>query len=214
MLWKLKHGFPRRTLAFLKALYTSSSARARQAHYYRTISSIERCQTGMSIVWTTVQFVHQRHSRCVASITVPGLPRDTNPIRGLMYADDVAVLLTLSNHCWLRRLLSSNGQSVGDQFGVATCGIISFTGHLAPRLDSPLDIRLMDSVVMGKAYYGLELVGGNKSHLAPLQRQSTRVSDCSWCPTLDCIGPLLVETGLGHFSLAHWYHEYACWSDL
>ncbi|KAH9247742.1 hypothetical protein BASA81_014630 [Batrachochytrium salamandrivorans] len=27
----------------------------------------------------------------VAPITVPGLPRDTNPIRGLMYADDVAV---------------------------------------------------------------------------------------------------------------------------
>ncbi|KAH6567260.1 hypothetical protein BASA62_006217 [Batrachochytrium salamandrivorans] len=114
------------------------------------------------------------------------------------------------------------------QFGVAKCGIISFTGHLAPRLDSPLDIRLhgqlvsrvesykylgvlidskldhsawlkqkrsalehtisalhpvlanhqltvnyrsriFSAVVMGKAYYGFELVGGNKSHLAPLQ---------------------------------------------
>ncbi|KAH9256865.1 hypothetical protein BASA81_004978 [Batrachochytrium salamandrivorans] len=53
LLWKLQNmGFPRRTLAFLKALYTSSSARA----------------------WA-----------------VPGLPQDTNPIRGLMYADDVAV---------------------------------------------------------------------------------------------------------------------------
>ncbi|KAH6572949.1 hypothetical protein BASA60_006294 [Batrachochytrium salamandrivorans] len=110
------------------------------------------------------------------------------------------------------------------QFGVAKCGIISFTGHLAPRLDTPLDIRLhgqlvsrvesykylgvlidskldhsawlkqkrsalehtisalhpvlanhqltvnyrsriFSAVVMGKAYYGLELVGGNKSHL-------------------------------------------------
>ncbi|KAH9244031.1 hypothetical protein BASA81_018603 [Batrachochytrium salamandrivorans] len=110
---------------------------------------------------------------------------------------------------------------------LAKCGIISFTGHLAPRLDNPLDIRLhgqlvsrvesykylgvlidpkldhsawlkqkrsalehtisalhpvlanhqltvnyrsriFSAVVMGKAYYGLELVGGNKSHLAPL----------------------------------------------
>ncbi|KAH9250587.1 hypothetical protein BASA81_011632 [Batrachochytrium salamandrivorans] len=29
--------------------------------------------------------------------------------------------------------------------------------------------RIFSAVVMGKAYYGLELVGGNKSHLAPLQ---------------------------------------------
>ncbi|KAH9245241.1 hypothetical protein BASA81_017291 [Batrachochytrium salamandrivorans] len=33
------------------------------------------------------------------------------------------------------------------QFGVAKCGIISFTGHLAPRLDSPLDIRLHGQLV-------------------------------------------------------------------
>ncbi|KAH9272559.1 hypothetical protein BASA83_005059 [Batrachochytrium salamandrivorans] len=120
------------------------------------------------------------------------------------------------------------------QFGVAKCGIISFTGHLAPRLDSPLDIRLhgqlvsrvesykylgvlidskldhsawlkqkrsalehtisalhpvlanhqltvnyqsriFSAVVMGKAYYGLELIGGNKSHLAPLQTTINKV---------------------------------------
>ncbi|KAH6578773.1 hypothetical protein BASA61_000002 [Batrachochytrium salamandrivorans] len=62
LLWKLQNmGFPRRTLAFLKALYTSSSARARAG------------------------------SLTIGPIPIPGLPRDTNPIRGLMYADDVAV---------------------------------------------------------------------------------------------------------------------------
>ncbi|KAH6563415.1 hypothetical protein BASA62_008627 [Batrachochytrium salamandrivorans] len=134
------------------------------------------------------------------------------------------------------------------QFGVAKCGIISFTGHLAPRLDNPLDIqlhgqlvsrvesykylgvlidskldhsawlkqkrsalehtisalhpvlanhqltvnyrsRIFSAVVMGKAYYGLELVSDNKSHLVPLQTTiNTRESGCSgWCARLlDC----------------------------
>ncbi|KAH9271712.1 hypothetical protein BASA83_006081 [Batrachochytrium salamandrivorans] len=51
----------------------------------------------------------------VAPITVPGLPRDTNPIRGLMYADDVAVFadseqsLLAASTCY-----RAMGQSVGD----------------------------------------------------------------------------------------------------
>ncbi|KAH9250688.1 hypothetical protein BASA81_011471 [Batrachochytrium salamandrivorans] len=65
LLWKLQNmGFPRRTLAFLKALYTSSSARARAGSLLSDPFPVQR---------------------------VPGLSRDTNPIRGLMYADDVAV---------------------------------------------------------------------------------------------------------------------------
>ncbi|KAH9272955.1 hypothetical protein BASA83_004848 [Batrachochytrium salamandrivorans] len=44
----------------------------------------------------------------------------------------------------------------------------------------------------------IELVGGNKSHLAPLQTTITRVSDCSLVARLStAIGPLLVETGIG-----------------
>ncbi|KAH6586925.1 hypothetical protein BASA50_000289 [Batrachochytrium salamandrivorans] len=143
------------------------------------------------------------------------------------------------------------------QFGVAKCGIISFTGHLAPRLDTPLDIRLhgqlvsrvesykylgvlidskldhsawlkqkrsalehtisalysvlanhqltvnyrsriFSAVVMGKAYYGLELVGGNKSHLAPLQTTINKgIRLFTGARLSTAIGPLLVETGIG-----------------
>ncbi|KAH6602217.1 hypothetical protein BASA61_001341 [Batrachochytrium salamandrivorans] len=56
LLWKLQNmGFPRRTLAFLKALYTFSSARARAGSLLSDpFPSTERGQTGMSIVWTTV----------------------------------------------------------------------------------------------------------------------------------------------------------------
>ncbi|KAH9271765.1 hypothetical protein BASA83_006135 [Batrachochytrium salamandrivorans] len=143
------------------------------------------------------------------------------------------------------------------QFGVVKCGIISFTGHLAPRLDNPLDIRLhgqlvsrvesykylgvlidskldhsawlkqkrsalehtisalhpvlanhqltvnyrsriFSAVVMGKAYYGLELVGGNKSHLAPLQTTINKgIRLFTGARLSTAIGPLLVETGIG-----------------
>ncbi|KAH6586165.1 hypothetical protein BASA50_000631 [Batrachochytrium salamandrivorans] len=143
------------------------------------------------------------------------------------------------------------------QFGVTKCGIISFTGHLAPRLDNPLDIRLhgqlisrvesykyldvlidskldhsawlkqkrsalehtisafhpvlanyqltvnyrsriFSAVVMGKAYYELELVGGNKSHFAPLQTTINKgIRLFTGARLSTAIGPLLVETGIG-----------------
>ncbi|KAH9272880.1 hypothetical protein BASA83_004768 [Batrachochytrium salamandrivorans] len=216
LLWKLQNmGFPRRTLAFLKALYTSSSARARAGSLLSDPFPVQR--------------------------GFPGLPRDTNPIRGLMYADDVAVFADSEQSLLAASTAIEQWANQWEmQFGVAKCGIISFTGHLAPRLDNPLDIRLhgqlvsrvesykylgvlidskldhsawlkqkrsalehtisalhpvlanhqltvnyrsriFSAVVMGKAYYGLEL----GIRLFTGARLST------------AIGPLLVETGIG-----------------
>ncbi|KAH9248962.1 hypothetical protein BASA81_013362 [Batrachochytrium salamandrivorans] len=119
LLWKLQNmGFPRRTLAFLKALYTSSSARARAG------------------------------SLLSDPFPVPGLPRDTSPIRGLMYADDVAVFADSEQSLLAASTAIEQWANQWEmQFGVAKCGIISFTGHLAPRLDNPLDIRLHGQLV-------------------------------------------------------------------
>ncbi|KAH6577306.1 hypothetical protein BASA62_000944, partial [Batrachochytrium salamandrivorans] len=51
---------------------------------------------------------------------------------------------------------------------------------------------------MGKAYYGLELVGGNKSHLAPLQTTINKgIRLFTGAQLSTAIGPLLVETGIG-----------------
>ncbi|KAH6598593.1 hypothetical protein BASA50_003632 [Batrachochytrium salamandrivorans] len=194
----------------------------------------------------------------VAPITVPGLLRDTNPIRGLMYADDVAVFADSEQSLLAASTAVEQWANRWEmQFGVAKCGIISFTGHLAPRLDSPLDIRLhgqlvsrvesykylgvlinskldhsvwlkqkrsalehtisalhpvlanhqltvnyrsciFSAVVMGKAYYGLELVGGDKSHLAPLQTTINKgIRLFTGARFSTAIGPLLVETGIG-----------------
>ncbi|KAH9265090.1 hypothetical protein BASA83_011416 [Batrachochytrium salamandrivorans] len=222
LLWKLQNmGFPRRTLAFLKALYTSSSARARAG----------------SLPWTTAR--HEPHPR-------------------LMYADDVAVFADSEQSLLAASTAIEQWANQWEmQFGVAKCGIISFTGHLAPRLDNPLDIRLhgqlvsrvesykylgvlidskldhsawlkqkrsalehtisalhpvlanhqltvnyrsriFSAVVMGKAYYGLELVGGNKSHLAPLQTTINKgIRLFTGARLSTAIGPLLVETGIG-----------------
>ncbi|KAH6587908.1 hypothetical protein BASA61_006178 [Batrachochytrium salamandrivorans] len=239
LLWKLQNmGFPRRTLAFLKALYTSSSARARAGSLLSDPFPVQR--------------VSDR------DVHFPGLPRDTNPIRGLMYADDVAVFADSEQSLLAASTAIEQWANRWEmQFGVAKCGIISFTGHLAPRLDNPLDIRLhgqlvsrvesykylgvlidskldhsawlkqkrsalehtisalhpvlanhqltvnyrsriFSAVVMGKAYYGLELVGGNKSHLAPLQTTINKgIRLFTGARLSTAIGPLLVETGIG-----------------
>ncbi|KAH6595484.1 hypothetical protein BASA50_005784 [Batrachochytrium salamandrivorans] len=215
LLWKLQNmGFPRRTFAFLRALYTSSSARARAGSLLSDPFSVQRDDVAV--------IADSEQSLLAASTAVEK---------------------------WANRWEM--------QFGVAKCGIISFTGHLAPRLDTPLDIRLhgqlvsrvesykylgvlidskldhsawlkqkryalehtisalhpvlanhqltvnyrsciFSAVVMGKAYYGLELVGGNKSHLAPLQTTINKgIRLFTGARLSTAIGPLLVETGIG-----------------
>ncbi|KAH9263930.1 hypothetical protein BASA83_012636 [Batrachochytrium salamandrivorans] len=93
LLWKLQNmGFPRRTLAFLKALYTSSSARARAGSLLSDPFPVQRgVRQGCPLSGLLFNLFINDILDGVAPITVPGLPRDTNPIRGLMYADDVAV---------------------------------------------------------------------------------------------------------------------------
>ncbi|KAH6564666.1 hypothetical protein BASA60_010218 [Batrachochytrium salamandrivorans] len=93
LLWKLQNmGFSRRTLAFLKALYTSSSARARAGSLLSDPFPVQRgVRQGCPLSGLLFNLFINDILDGVAPITVPGLPRDTNPIRGLMYADDVAV---------------------------------------------------------------------------------------------------------------------------
>ncbi|KAH6590713.1 hypothetical protein BASA50_009177 [Batrachochytrium salamandrivorans] len=260
LLWKLQNmGFPRRTLAFLKALYTSSSARARAGSLLSDPFPVQRgVRQGCPLSGLLFNLFIDDILDGVAPITVPGLSRDTNPIRGLMYADDVAVFAD-SEQSLLAASTAIEQWAIQweMQFGVAKCGIISFTGHLVSRLDSPLDIRLhgqlvsrvesykylgvlidskldhsawlkqkrfalehtisalhpvlanhqltvnyrsriFSAVVMGKAYYGLELVGGNKSHLAPLQTTINKgIRLFTGARLSTAIGPLLVETGIG-----------------
>ncbi|KAH9265632.1 hypothetical protein BASA83_011033 [Batrachochytrium salamandrivorans] len=260
LLWKLQNmGFPRRTLAFLKALYTSSSARARAGSLLSDPFPVQRgVRQGCPLSGLLFNLFINDILDGVAPITVPGLPRDTNPIRGLMYADDVAVFAD-SEQSLLAASTAIEQWAIQweMQFGVAKCGIISFTGHLVSRLDNPLDIRLhgqlvsrvesykylgvlidskldhsawlkqkrfalehtisalypvlanhqltvnyrsriFSAVVMGKAYYGLELVGGNKSHLAPLQTTINKgIRLFTGARLSTAIGPLLVETGIG-----------------
>ncbi|KAH6587770.1 hypothetical protein BASA50_011161 [Batrachochytrium salamandrivorans] len=252
-------GFPRRTLAFLKALYTSSSARARAGSLLSDPFPVQRgVRQGCPLSGLLFNLFINDILDGVTPITVPGLPRDTNPIRGLMYADDVAVFADSEQSLLAASTAVEQWANQWEmQFGVAKCGIISFTGHLAPRLDNPLDIRLhgqlvsrvesykylgvlidskldhsawlkqkrsalehtisalhpvltnhqltvnyrsriFSAVVMGKAYYGLELVGGNKSHLAPLQTTINKgIRLFTGARLSTAIGPLLVETGIG-----------------
>ncbi|KAH9268880.1 hypothetical protein BASA83_009168 [Batrachochytrium salamandrivorans] len=263
LLWKLQTmGFPRRTLVFLKALYTSSSSRARAGSLLSDPFPVQRgIRQGCPLSELLFNLFINDILNGVAPITVPDYCETRTPFEDSCTQTMLQYLLTLSNHCWLRRLLSSNG-SIGGKCSlvwpsVAKCGIISFTDHLAPRLDNPLDIRLhgqlvsrvesykylgvlidskldhsawlkqkrsalehtisalhpvlanhqltvnyrsriFSAVVMGKAYYVLELVSDNKSHLAPLQTTINKgVRLFTGARLSTAIGPLLVETGIG-----------------
>ncbi|KAH9266232.1 hypothetical protein BASA83_010709 [Batrachochytrium salamandrivorans] len=150
LLWKLQNmGFPRRTLVFLKALYTSSSARARAGSLLSDPFPVQRgVRQGCPLSGLLFNLFINDILDGVAPITVPGLPRDTNPIRGLMYADDVAVFADSEQSLLAASTAIEQWANRWEmQFGVAKCGIISFTGHLAPRLDNPLDIRLHGQLV-------------------------------------------------------------------
>ncbi|KAH9267187.1 hypothetical protein BASA83_010101 [Batrachochytrium salamandrivorans] len=65
---------------------------------------------------------------------------------------------------------------------------------------------------MGKAYYGLELVGDNKSHLAPLQTAINKgIRLFTGARLSTAIGPLLVETGIGSLLTSSLYHGNRYW---
>ncbi|KAH6573539.1 hypothetical protein BASA60_005967 [Batrachochytrium salamandrivorans] len=125
----------------------------------------------------------------VAPITVPGLPRDTNPIRGLMYADDVAVFADSEQSLLAASTAIEQWANQWEmQFGVAKCGIISFTGHLAPRLDNPLDIRLhgqLVSRVESYKYLGV-LIDSKLDHSAWLKQKRSALEH-----TISALHPVL-----------------------
>ncbi|KAH9244714.1 hypothetical protein BASA81_017876 [Batrachochytrium salamandrivorans] len=232
-------GFPRRTLAFLKALYTSSSARARAGSLLSDPFPVQRgVRQGCPLSGLLFNLFINDILDGVAPITVPGLPRDTNPIRGLMYADDVAVfadseqsLLAASTaieqwaNRWECSLLVSRVESY-KYLGVLIDSKLDHSAWLKQKrsaLEHTISAlhpvlanhqltvnyrsRIFSAVVMGKAYYGLSWLVATSHTLHHCRQRSTRVSDCSLVPDSRLpLDPFWLKLGLGHFSLAHWYH--------
>ncbi|KAH9274290.1 hypothetical protein BASA83_003286 [Batrachochytrium salamandrivorans] len=218
LLWKLQNmGFPRRTLAFLKALYTSSSARARAGSLLSDPFPVQRgVRQGCPLSGLLFNLFINDILDGVAPITVPGLSRDTNPIRGLIFTGHLAPRLDNPLDIRLHGQLVSRVKSY-KYLGVLINSKLDHSAWLKQKRSAfehtilalhpvlanhqlTVNYRscIFSAVVMGKAYYGLELVGGNKSHLAPLQttiNKGIRLFTSARLST--AIGPLLVETGIG-----------------
>ncbi|KAH6587774.1 hypothetical protein BASA50_011165 [Batrachochytrium salamandrivorans] len=218
LLWKLQNmGFPRRTLAFLKALYTSSSARARAGSLLSDPFPVQRgVRQGCPLSGLLFNLFINDILNGVAPITVPGLPRDTSPIRGLIFTGHLAPRLDNPLDIRLHGQLVSRVESY-KYLGVLIDSKLDHSAWLKQKrsaLEHTISAlhpvlanhqltvnyrsRIFSAVVMGKAYYGLELVGGNKSHLAPLQTTINKgIRLFTGARLSTAIGPLLVETGIG-----------------
>ncbi|KAH6560839.1 hypothetical protein BASA60_000199 [Batrachochytrium salamandrivorans] len=210
LLWKLQNmGFPRRTLAFLKALYTSSSARARAGSLLSDPFPVQRgVRQGCPLSGLLFNLFINDILDGVAPITVPGLPRDTTPsedssprldnpldirLHGQLVSRvesykylGVLIDSKLDHSAWLKQKRSALEHTISALHPV-------LANH---QLTVNYRSRIFSAVVMGKAYYGLELVGGNKSHLAPLQTTINKgIRLFTGARLSTAIGPLLVETG-------------------
>ncbi|KAH9251208.1 hypothetical protein BASA81_010903 [Batrachochytrium salamandrivorans] len=179
LLWKLQNmGFPRRTLAFLKALYTSSSARARAGSLlsgphsqYREVSDRD---------------VHCLDYYSICSSTTFSMV--SHPSQSLDYRETQPPSEDSYHSAWLKQKRSALEHTISALHPV-------LANH---QLTVNYRSRIFSAVVMGKAYYGLELVGGNKSHLAPLQTTINKgIRLFTGARLSTAIGPLLVETGIG-----------------
>ncbi|KAH9266054.1 hypothetical protein BASA84_001322 [Batrachochytrium salamandrivorans] len=100
LLWKLaEHGIPLSYSCISQGIVhiiISSNSSTGRITTIGPIPSTERCQTGMSIVWTTIQSIHQRHSRwCRTQSQSMDYRKTPTPFEDSCTQDDVAVLLTL-----------------------------------------------------------------------------------------------------------------------
>ncbi|KAH6590987.1 hypothetical protein BASA50_008987 [Batrachochytrium salamandrivorans] len=113
-----------------------------------------------------------------------------------MYADDVAVFADSEQSLLAASTAIEQWANWWEmQFGgsVAKCGIISFTGHLAPRLDSPLDIRLhgqLVSRVESYKYLGV-LIDSKLDHSAWLKQKRFALEH-----TISALYPAFVKNGI------------------
>ncbi|KAH9248891.1 hypothetical protein BASA81_013403 [Batrachochytrium salamandrivorans] len=133
-----EHGIPSSYSCLLKELYTSSSARARADHYYRPIPRYREGQDRDVLCLDYYSICLSTTSQWCCTIKFWTTARHGPQSEDLCTQTMWQCLLTLSNHYWLASTaIEQWAKSVGNAVCVAKCGIISFTGNLAPRLDNP-----------------------------------------------------------------------------
>ncbi|KAH6560288.1 hypothetical protein BASA60_000001 [Batrachochytrium salamandrivorans] len=148
--------------------------------FWYLVTTLHRIQSGL------VPAIQKSRLRLLGRALDPGVENVYTWLRGKYLG--VLIDSKLDHSAWLKQKRSALEHTISALHPV-------LANH---QLTVNYRSRIFSAVVMGKAYYGLELVGGNKSHLAPLQTTINKgIRLFTGARLSTAIGPLLVETGIG-----------------
>ncbi|KAH9274802.1 hypothetical protein BASA83_003011 [Batrachochytrium salamandrivorans] len=202
LLFKLRCiGIPTITMNFLSALYSTSNARIRSGSLLSDPFPVQRgVRQGCPLSGLLFNVFINDVLDGVAPISVPGLSQEHHP-RGLMFADDIAIIApSHESLCTSMGTIADWATRWEMSFGVAKCGIM----HVAP-IPAPLSrlrfcqyrLTIFNGLVLGVAYYGLELIGGNSTLARRLQAPvNTGIRMILKAPLFTPIAPMLTDCGI------------------
>ncbi|KAH9247525.1 hypothetical protein BASA81_014873 [Batrachochytrium salamandrivorans] len=194
-----EHGFPRRTLAFLRHCTHPHLLELGQDHY-RTHSQYRGVRQGCPLsgccsICSSTTFSMVSHPSQSLDYRETRTPSEDSLVSRVESYKYLGVLIDskLDHSAWLKQKRSALEHTI---LALHQC-------WLNHRLTVNYRSRIFSAVVMGKAYYGLELVGGNKSHLAHCRQTINKGIRCSLVPDSRLpLDPFWLKLGLGFFSLA------------
>ncbi|KAH9276534.1 hypothetical protein BASA83_001243 [Batrachochytrium salamandrivorans] len=193
---------------FLSALYSTSNARIRSGSLLSDPFPVQRgVRQGCPLSWLLFNVFINDVLDGVAPISVPGLSQEHHP-RGLMFADDIAIIApSHESLCTSMGTIADWATRWEMSFGVAKCAkkkrAITAAAHsISPLLrNNALSTRyrltIFNGLVLGVAYYGLELIGGNSTLACRLQAPvNTGIRMILKAPLFTPIAPMLTDCGI------------------
>ncbi|KAH6563932.1 hypothetical protein BASA60_010520 [Batrachochytrium salamandrivorans] len=192
---------------FLSALYSTSNARIRSGSLLSDPFPVQRgVRQGCPLSGLLFNVFINDVLDGVAPISVPGLSQEHHP-RGLMFADDIAIIApSHESLCtsWYEYLgviiddLLTLSPWLAKKKRAITAAVHSISPLLRNNfLSTRYRLTIFNGLVLGVAYYGLELIGGNSTLACRLQAPvNTGIRMILKAPLFTPIAPMLTDCGI------------------